>query len=250
MNQMISAQGQTVVVYTTNTRYTWTTDWMPCLGLASADVLLNVRNRENSWQGKPCYQTAAVLTEYPDAATVFAVGSYASSNGFVHFRETLGLTTKLWIRFGIAASNTSGVSIGSADVDMVVAVNGRHARGPGEGGGERRPSTTTRRTRGAAGVSDGERRPRAQRVADVRGGVGQPGVGELGAEHGGAERACRRQRELEPADPVRAGGAEEVRRRWEPAGGDHGERRAVEQLTRAGGILSFWRFECGCARPG
>jgi hypothetical protein len=120
-----NSKNETIVVYTTGTRYVWLTHWMPCLGIATADLVLNVRNVENNWQGKPCYQTAAVLPEYPDGPTVITAGAYTSTAGFTHYRETLGLTAKYWIRFGVAASNTSGVSIGSANVELQVALDAK-----------------------------------------------------------------------------------------------------------------------------
>lgn len=121
MNRMLNADAQEIVVYTTATRYTWMTEWMLCHGITVGDVMLNIRNVVANWQGKPCYQTAAVVTEYPDSPTVFTAGSYQTSAGFAHFRETLGLTNKYWIRFGVAASNTSGVALGSADVALTLA---------------------------------------------------------------------------------------------------------------------------------
>ncbi|MCB9684201.1 MAG: hypothetical protein H6738_00375 [Alphaproteobacteria bacterium] len=97
------------------------TEWLLCHGIPSADVMVNIRNIVNNWQVEPVYQTAPVLTEYPDSPTVFTSVSPHSSAGFHMDRETLGLTTKYWIRFGYAASNSSGVSIGTADVAATAA---------------------------------------------------------------------------------------------------------------------------------
>ncbi|MCB9698728.1 MAG: hypothetical protein H6738_18245 [Alphaproteobacteria bacterium] len=119
-NKLLNAKGDSIVVYGTSTRYTWTTGWMLVHGMGEVDVLLNVRDVTGNWQGKPCYQTATALPELPDSPTVFSGGSYVSSAGFTHFRETLSITDKYWIRFGVAASNTSGVNLGSAQVDMQV----------------------------------------------------------------------------------------------------------------------------------
>lgn len=120
---LFQCEPQTVVVYGTGVRYTWTTGWMLCSDLAVADVVFNVRNVDGNWQAKPTYQTAAVSPEYPDSPQVFTSGSYANAgnSGFLMFRETLGLSGKMWIRFGIAASNSSGANLGSANVGMQVA---------------------------------------------------------------------------------------------------------------------------------
>ena len=119
-NKLLNAKGDTIVVYGTGTRYTWTTGWMLVHGMSEVDVLLNVRDITGNWQGKPCYQTATALPELPDSPTVFTAGSYVTSASFTHFRETLSITDKYWIRFGVAASNTSGVNLGSAEVTMQV----------------------------------------------------------------------------------------------------------------------------------
>lgn len=119
-NKMLNSQGQTIVVYTTGLRYGWFTGWMLVHGMAEVDALINVRNVDGSWEGKPCYQTAAVLPEYPDSPTVFSAGTYKSSADFYHFRETLGITNKYWIRFGVAARNVSGPALGSANVELQI----------------------------------------------------------------------------------------------------------------------------------
>ncbi|MCA9488977.1 MAG: hypothetical protein KC621_03620 [Myxococcales bacterium] len=125
-------QFQESVVYTTARRYHWVTEWMLAHGMTDVDLMMNIRNVVGNWQGEATLQTAPALTEYPDAPTVFSSGSPVSSAGFAHVRETLALTGKYWIRFGFAASNSSGVSLGSADVAAsgAVAAFGRElARG-------------------------------------------------------------------------------------------------------------------------
>ncbi len=127
-HKMLTPKGDTVVVYSTVTRYTWFTGWVRNHGIATADLMVNVRNIVGACQVKPCYQTAAALIDYPDAPTVITAGSYLTAAGFGHFRETLGLTSKYWIRFGVASSNTSGVALGTADVvDLKVAYVDRSA---------------------------------------------------------------------------------------------------------------------------
>lgn len=61
-----------------------------------------------------------MLPEYPDTPTAFATGSYSTTSGKTQWRETLSSSGKFWIRFGVAASNTSGVSLGSADTQLTV----------------------------------------------------------------------------------------------------------------------------------
>ncbi|MCA9491987.1 MAG: hypothetical protein KC621_18770 [Myxococcales bacterium] len=119
-NETIGPKEASIAVYTTGTRYTWTTGWVLVHGMAAVDAQIDLRNIVGNFQGKPCYQTAAVLPEYPDSPTVFSAGSYANSAGKTMWRETLSLTGKFWIRFGIAASNSSGVSLGSADTQLLV----------------------------------------------------------------------------------------------------------------------------------
>lgn len=58
------------MVYTTARRYNWVTEWMVAHGITEADLMMNLRNIVNNWQGEAAYQTAAVLTEYPDAPKV------------------------------------------------------------------------------------------------------------------------------------------------------------------------------------
>jgi hypothetical protein len=92
-------------------------------GMDAADFLMNTRDVTGNWQGKPCYQTAPVLPEFPDAPGVITSGSYVSSAGLTHFRETVSLTGKYWIRFGVASNNSAGVALGSAQVQLQVAPN-------------------------------------------------------------------------------------------------------------------------------
>ncbi len=121
--KMLTGNGDTVVIYSTTTRYFWLTGWVRCHGVTTADFLVNFRDLVGSAQVKPAYQTAAVIPELPDSPTVITAGSYVTTASFTHFRETLSLTSKYWIRFGVAASNTSGVALGSGDVGMQVALD-------------------------------------------------------------------------------------------------------------------------------
>ena len=121
--KMLTSSGETVVVYSTTTRYFWLTEWIRCHGLSVADFLVNFRDLVGSPQVKPAYQTAAVLKELPDSPTVITNGSYVTTASFTHFRESLSLTTKYWIRFGVAASNTSGVALGSGEVEQQVTLD-------------------------------------------------------------------------------------------------------------------------------
>lgn len=121
-NKLLTAKGDTIVVYSTSTRYVWMSDWIRAHGVGTADFGLNVRNVTGSAQAKPCYQTAAVLPDYPDAPAAITAGSWVTTAGWTHFRETLGLTTKAWVRFGVAVSNTAGTSLGSVEADLVTSV--------------------------------------------------------------------------------------------------------------------------------
>ncbi len=83
-HKMLTPKGDTVVVYSTVTRYTWFTGWVRNHGIATADLMVNVRNIVGACQVKPCYQTAAALIDYPDAPTVITAGSYLTAAGFGH----------------------------------------------------------------------------------------------------------------------------------------------------------------------
>jgi hypothetical protein len=124
-NKLLTSKGETIVVYSTATRYVWRTDWIRAHGVGAADFAMNVRNVVGSGQAKPCYQTAAVLTDYPDAPAVISTGSYVAAAGWTHYRETLSLTTKAWVRFGVASSNSAGTALGSVEADLVVSVLNR-----------------------------------------------------------------------------------------------------------------------------
>jgi hypothetical protein len=118
-----SGKDENVIVFSTTGRFVWFTDWMPLLGMTAADFQANLRNIVGTWEAKPAYQTAAVLPELPDAGTVISAGAYEGTAKFAHWRETLGITNKYWIRFGMACKNNSGFLLGSADVRLQVAPN-------------------------------------------------------------------------------------------------------------------------------
>jgi hypothetical protein len=121
--KVMSPKGDVLVVYSTTLRYFWFTDWMPMHGMDAADFLMNTRELVGNWQGKPCYQTAAVLPEFPDAPAVITSGAYVASATLTHFRDTVSTTTKYWIRFGVACNLSSGLALGSAQVQLHAAPN-------------------------------------------------------------------------------------------------------------------------------
>jgi hypothetical protein len=121
--KILTPKADVLVVYSTTLRYTWFTDWMLLHGMDAVDFLTNTRDLVGNWQGKPCYQTAAVLPEFPDTPGVITSGSYVTSATLTHFRETVSLTGKYWIRFGVACNLSSGLALGSAQVQLSVAPN-------------------------------------------------------------------------------------------------------------------------------
>ena len=122
-SKILNPRGDVVVVYGTGLRYTWLTPWMVAQGISAADALINLQNVTGNFQCKPCYQTAEVLQRYPDAPAVFPSASYTSTEGYNHFRQTTTLTGKFWVRFGVAANNTSGAALGSAEVELQTSVS-------------------------------------------------------------------------------------------------------------------------------
>ena len=121
-NKVLGPRGEVIVVYGTGVRYTWLTPWMLAHGMTAADALLNLQNVTGNWETIPASQTAAVLQTHPDAPAVFPSASYTSTEGYNHFRESTTLTGKYWVRFGVASKNSSGASLGSAEVEMQTAV--------------------------------------------------------------------------------------------------------------------------------
>jgi hypothetical protein len=94
------------------------TPWMLCHGMSQVDALVNLRSLVGNFQAKPCYQTAPVRPALPDAPVLFSAGAYASAAGYTHWRETLGLTTKMYIRFGANVGNSTGTGLGSGELSL------------------------------------------------------------------------------------------------------------------------------------
>lgn len=108
---------------TTNTTaiFTPTSGWRSAIGLTGLDFNLNVMTVSGNGSVKPAIQYAAVRTNKPDAASAISGGTYQTSTGFTHYRETIGSNSKLLYRTGFMAKNTSGTNQAEVQAEMQVA---------------------------------------------------------------------------------------------------------------------------------
>lgn len=97
------------------------TDWIPCTGVDTAHVVMQIRNLAGHFGARPCYQTAAVHPNKPDAPTAFSGVSYYTSNGANYDLANLTAVTneKFFIRFGVQYM-IQNTDVGTADVSLQV----------------------------------------------------------------------------------------------------------------------------------
>ena len=91
--------------------------WMPVTGLDALDFRLNLLTVGGNIQVKPGIQLAAVRTDQPVDPAAISSGSFVSTVGFHHYRETLTAASMMFYRVG-AMHKLSGGSIGSAQVEL------------------------------------------------------------------------------------------------------------------------------------
>jgi hypothetical protein len=121
-NRTFKPKGSYLSTYAVSATYFWATEWTPVVGMSLADVNLLLRNVDGNYTAKPVYQTAAVRPDNPDAPVAFVSGAYVNTAGYTQFHESLSITDKLLIRFGVGYKNSSGTALGGAWTEPTVAV--------------------------------------------------------------------------------------------------------------------------------
>lgn len=117
-------QKRLLALSSSEVQYEWFTAWMPAIGLDEVQGVLKNKAVTGNFESRMAMQAAAIRTDNPDSP-ILLESSYTGSGERCSsvLAITSDLTSKYFVRFGVAYHLSSGSTLGQSDTSLEVAYN-------------------------------------------------------------------------------------------------------------------------------